>query len=142
MKLLVKKDVTKVVGIRPPVMDGDVGYDLFLADDTDIPSRTAHPISIPTEISLKLPEGHWGLIVTRSSSNKKGLLVLPGIIDCGYVGPIFVLVYNQTQITIKMKKHERVAQFIILPIITPPIEIVTELPETTRGVKGFGSTGA
>lgn len=128
------------LGIESPKYNGDCGYDLIVAEDTIIPVGQGVPVSIPTHVALKIPHGFWGFIVTRSSSNKRGLIVLPGIIDEGYTGAIFTLVHNYSGIALTVKRGERLAQFILIPRHVAPLCIVDELPETDRGERGFGST--
>ena len=38
-------------------------------------------------------------------------------------------------------RGERIAQLLILPIVTPALKEVDGLDETARGAKGFGSSG-
>ena len=40
-----------------------------------------------------------------------------------------------------VKKGDRVAQLILERIVTPAVEEVEDLDDTTRGAGGFGSTG-
>ena len=40
-----------------------------------------------------------------------------------------------------MKKGDRVAQLILERIVTPDVEEVQSLDDTTRGANGYGSTG-
>lgn len=40
-----------------------------------------------------------------------------------------------------IEHHERIAQFVITPVLTTAYEIVSELSDTVRGAGGFGSTG-
>lgn len=64
-----------------------------------------------------------------------------GICDCGYTGMIKVKIYNHSDNIYHILKGDKIAQGIImmLPILTP-VE-VTEIEETLRGSKGFGSSG-
>jgi dUTP pyrophosphatase len=63
------------------------------------------------------------------------------IIDEGYVGPLYVMVWNPTFPPKVISSTERVAQLILIPYATPTVELVDSLPETVRGTNGFGSTG-
>ena len=40
-----------------------------------------------------------------------------------------------------VKVNDKITQLVLLPIITPDLELVNSLDETDRGDKGFGSTG-
>ena len=67
--------------------------------------------------------------------------VVGGIIDAGYRGEIHILLWNLSQEPIQLRRGERIAQLLILPVATPSVREVTTLDQTQRGVKGFGSTG-
>lgn len=107
----------------------------------DIPAGgTAH---IYTGIRVKVPDNAWGSIKGRSSTSwKKGLVVHEGVIDSGYVGPLFLLVANPKSEPVRVSDGDRLAQLIIIPKHHFDYIIRTDkLPETDRGSKGFGSTG-
>lgn len=140
-KNLLVKSVSEDGGILPPQKDGDCGYDLITGEDVVLKPNGGFPVDIACEVKIKVPKGYFALIINRSSTSRKlGLWVVPGIIDCGYTGKIYTCVYNMTSEEVKVKKGMRLAQCILLPISTPPIEKVEELPETERGETGFGST--
>ena len=63
------------------------------------------------------------------------------MIDAGYTGSIRVKLYNNSGADYEVKKGDKISQLVILPIITPDIEIVDELEENDRGENGFGSSG-
>jgi len=66
-----------------------------------------------------------------------------GIIDSDYRGNIIINVKNNDKrYSVTLNRGDRVAQLIIVPYISPEIEVVEELSETVRGTGGFGSTGA
>ena len=64
-----------------------------------------------------------------------------GVVDVSYRGEIKVKLYNNTDKDVLINKGDRIAQGIVIEI--PHVEVVelTELSETTRGDKGFGSSG-
>ncbi len=117
----------------------DAGLDLCSAEDVEI--KPGELKGIRTGIRIALPKGTVGLIKDRSGMAKKGLHVLAGVIDPNYRGEIIVLVKNLGNEVIKIKKGERFAQILIIPIIYDEAYEVNELPESERGDKGFGSTG-
>ncbi len=128
-----------------PAKPGDAGLDLANVGE-DVLVRPQGVSCINTGISLKIPDGYFGMIVARSSTLlKKGLLVPTAIIDSGYVGPIFVVVFNPCADGIvaprTIRKGERVAQVVFTPYVTPSVTVVSDLPTTERGDSGFGSTG-
>lgn len=128
------------IGILQPKKKGDVGYDIVVSEKTIIPAH-AIGFNVPSDAAVKVPDGYFMMIINRSSAIKRNLIVVPGIIDNGYTGPIYSIVNNQTDSPVVLEIGDRVAQGILLPAFTPPVVEVEELPETERGDSGFGSTG-
>ena len=99
---------------------------------------------IPTGISIGLPEGYEAQIRPRSGlAAKHGITVLntPGTIDSDYRGEISVILVNLGKNDFNVMRGMRIAQMIISPVSQFKIDIVDELDTTSRGEKGFGSTG-
>lgn len=108
---------------------------------TILPGQTAW---IPTGIALEVPKGCAGLVYARSSLGvKRGLAPANkvGVIDSDYRGEIRVVLLNHGQEPQTVVHGERVAQFLITPVLTPRYEEAEELSDTDRGAGGFGSTG-
>ena len=127
-----------------PARAGDAGFDLpvYLPAERFMEIHPDQFLSVPTGIKVKLPFGYWALIKARSSAHfRKRLLVIDGVIDEGYTGPLFSMVYNPTRNPIRIEHLERITQLILLPLCVPPASKVQELPKTERGSSGFGSTG-
>lgn len=121
--------------------DEDCGYDLTVLESCAIPADSF--FDVDCGVSLELPPGHWGMITGRSSTfRKKGLLVLPGVIDSGYRGRIFTGIFNTNKRAVSVEKGERLSQLILIPMAVFPVEVVPELGKSDRGEKGFGSSGA
>ena len=64
------------------------------------------------------------------------------VIDEGYTGPIVVKLYNQGDEDVTIGAGQKLIQLVILPILTPELELAESLEDTDRGAGGFGSTGA
>lgn len=96
---------------------------------------------IDTGVHVAIPDGYVGMLKSKSGLNVKYGLLNEGVIDAGYTGSIIVKLYNFGEHDIMIEKGDKVSQLVILPIITPEIEIVQELDKTDRGSNGFGSTG-
>ena len=143
-------DVIKVVKLHPdaklPTYGSAeaAGADLYACMDapvTVLPGQTAW---ISTGISLEVPKGCAGLIYARSGMATKRDLAPAnkvGVIDSDYRGEIKVVLLNHGQNTQVIKPGERIAQFVITPVLTPAYLQVDELSDTDRGFGGFGSTG-
>ncbi len=74
---------------------------------------------------------------------KYGVTVLnsPGTIDADYRGEIKVLLINHGKQDFTITPQMRIAQMVIARYEAVKFELCTQLPETKRGAKGFGSTG-
>ena len=142
-KILMKRtDAAKEFDIPQPKKKGDVGYDIYVVEDTFIPAHSGKPTDISTGIKIKLPKDTWALIINRSATPRKlGIEIVPGVIDNGYTGELYACAYNRNDYDTTIKAGSRLAQFILFPVITPKVEEVEDLPETERGETGFGSTG-
>lgn len=108
---------------------------------------TVHPGEIAwvgTGIALEVPKGCAGLVYARSGmACKRGLAPANkvGVVDSDYRGEITVVLLNHGSQPQTIMPGERIAQFVITPVLTPAYEEVSDLDETDRGVGGFGSTG-
>lgn len=94
-----------------------------------------------TGVALELPSRTVGLVADRSSMAKKGIVCAGGVIDAGYRGEIHIILRNVTSSPIRWEKGERIAQLLIFPILTPAVCEASELSDSARGTKGFGSSG-
>lgn len=99
---------------------------------------------VPTGLCLKPPPGYCVLVCSRSGLASNGIFVTnaPGVIDPDYTGEISCILTNAGMETQYVKHGDRIGQILIVPYLTPKLELVNELPSTERGEKGFGSTGA
>jgi dUTP pyrophosphatase len=126
-----------------PAHPGDAGLDLRAATDVEVgPGERA---MVPTGLAVAIPDGSAGLVLPRSGlASKRGLTLsnAPGLIDSGYRGEVICAVVNLDRSeSVKIARGDRIAQLVIveLPEVRPAW--VDELPPSTRGEGGFGSTG-
>ena len=120
------------------------GADLYACLDAPVTIAPGEIAWVPTGLALEVPKGCAGLVYARSSLGvKRGLAPANkvGVIDSDYRGEIRVVLLNHGKETQTFEHGERVAQFLITPVLTPAYEEVEELTDTQRGVGGFGSTG-
>lgn len=94
-----------------------------------------------TGVHVAIPAGFVGLLTSKSGMMSKGI-TSRGTIDSGYTGEIRAVLFNHSWRFIRIKPHQKITQLVILPIITPELEIVDGLEDTERGNGGFGSTGS
>lgn len=120
------------------------GSDLYACLDASVTVLPGDTAWISTGIALEVPKGYAGLIYARSSLGvKRGLAPANkvGVVDSDYRGEIRVVLLNHGKEPQTIEHGERIAQFVITPVLTPPYEETNELSDTNRGVGGFGSTG-
>ena len=99
---------------------------------------------IATGIKLALPEGYEAQIRPRSGlAAKYGISILnsPGTIDSDYRGEIGVILVNLSNKVFTINSGDRIAQLVLTKYEKINWKITKELPETKRGIRGFGSTG-
>src|SRR4051812_26274422 len=122
--------------------DGDAGMDLSSCERVELaPGERA---LVPTGLAVAIPEGYAGYVQPRSGlATKHGISIVntPGLVDSGYRGELLVnLVNHDPRESFLVEPGMRIAQLVILPV--PEVELVEvdELPESERGVRGFGSS--
>jgi dUTP pyrophosphatase len=121
---------------------GDAGLDLSSCERVELaPGERA---LVPTGLAVAIPEGYAGFVQPRSGlATKHGISIVntPGLVDSGYRGELLVnLVNTDRRDAFVVERGMRIAQLVILPV--PEVELVEvdELPESERGVRGFGSS--
>ena len=122
---------------------GDAGADLYSRIDIELsPMQRA---LVPTGLAIALPPGYAGFLHPRSGrAAKEGLSMVnaPGTIDAGYRGEIQVILINlDGEKKISIKRGERIAQLVIKEVSQAEFVEVEQLPGTSRGEAGFGSSG-
>ncbi len=120
------------------------GADLYACISEPITIQPGESAFVPTGIALEVPKGCAGLIYARSGlACKRGLAPANkvGVVDSDYRGEITVVLYNHGNVPQTIENGERIAQFIITPVLTPAYAIAEELSDTERNTGGFGSTG-
>lgn len=99
---------------------------------------------IPTGLHVAIPEGVFALQCPRSGlacNHGITLANAPGVIDPGYRGEVKCAMLNVGCLDYTIKPLERVAQLVFLPFINGVLTLVDELPPSSRGTDGYGSTG-
>jgi dUTP pyrophosphatase len=121
------------------------GVDLAAAIEAPLVLEPGERTDVPTGIALALPPGWEGQVRPRSGlALRHGLAVLnsPGTIDSDYRGEIRIILANLGSAPVTIARGERIAQLVIAPVSRAEWDVVAELPATTRGSGGFGSTGS
>jgi dUTP pyrophosphatase len=131
---------------------GDTGYDLYAVEDVLIPgiqvntgTRVGHINSAVVPVGLEIgyiEPGYWLRIEGRSGLGfKHGIQPHFGIIDNQYRGGLGVKLYNLTSTDYQIKAGDKVAQIVGYKLIEMDIEFTDTKSDSTRGEKGFGSSG-
>lgn len=117
----------------------DAGADLRSPRDVVVMPRGSTVID--TGVHIELPPNTVGMLKSKSGLNVKHGITSEGVIDVGYTGSIAVKLYNHSDEPYEVKAGDKISQLVIMPVLTPPFELVDDLDETERGSGGFGSTG-
>lgn len=117
----------------------DAGLDLYAREDKTILPGSS--VVFDTGVHIELPPNTVGMLKSKSGLNINKGLVSEGVIDVGYTGSIRVKLYNHSMYRYEVKRGDKISQLVILPILTPELELVDSLDETDRGNNGFGSSG-
>ena len=117
----------------------DAGLDLYLYDEVVRIPPHGHA-KVRTGVHVEIPTGCVGLLTSKSGLMCDGV-TCRGTIDAGYTGEIYPVLFNHGDRTAMFYRGQKVTQLVILPCLTPELEIVDELSDTDRGSSGFGSTG-
>ena len=120
----------------------DAGLDLHSAVDLDIPPGETRLVG--TGLALELPPGTEAQVRPRSGlalTHSVTVLNTPGTIDEGYRGEVGIILINHGQRVFEVRRGMKVAQLVVQPTLAVEIVAVDALSDTSRGERGFGSTG-
>jgi len=121
---------------------GDAGLDLAACERVELgPGERA---AVGTGLAVAIPEGYAGFVQPRSGlAARHGITIVnaPGLVDAGYRGELKVVLLNtNARESFLVEPGMRIAQLVVLPVPrVEPVE-VDELPDSERGVRGFGSS--
>lgn len=122
--------------------EGDAGLDLCATGSVWVPAGGWGVV--PAGVAVAVPEGYVGFVAPRSGlAAKFGLTVLnsPGVVDSGYRGEVKVILMNLGVEDYRVRRGDRVAQLVVVPVFSGPVVEVSELSDSERGSAGFGSSG-
>jgi dUTP pyrophosphatase len=121
---------------------GDAGFDLAACERVEL--APGERSLVRTGLAVAVPEGYAGFVQPRSglaASHGISIVNTPGLVDSGYRGELKVTLLNTDRHeSFVVSPGMRIAQLVIVPL--PDVELVEvdELPESERGVRGFGSS--
>lgn len=124
---------------------GSAGLDLRACLDEAIEIEPGQTVLVKTGMAIYIHDVNFaGLILPRSGlGHKHGIVLgnLVGLIDSDYQGELMVSVWNRGKTTFRLEPGERLAQYVLVPVVQAEFEQVEEFEETLRGAGGFGHTG-
>lgn len=128
-------------GIRPKrATHGAAGYDLYTPEGFTI--QPGESVIIDLKIKLRIPEGYYGKIESRSGLGfRHGLIAFGGVIDSDYRGTIMIKLFHLGSEPLTVDPGDRVAQMVLNPHASFLVIPVAAVEQTARGEAGFGSTG-
>lgn len=125
--------------------DGSAGYDLRADIEKPQTLRPGEIFAVPTGVAIALPDKNYVAVVCARSglAIKHGIALANGvgIIDSDYRGELKVGLINLGGKEFVIEPNERIAQMLIMPVLTPELLVCDDISETERGSGGFGSTG-
>ena len=143
VKVLIKK-LNPAVKIPAYKTTGASGMDLMAFTKHPIKLASMSSCLVPTGLSISFSEKYEIQIRPRSglaAKNNISVLNTPGTIDSDYRGEIKIILFNHGANDFIISNGDRIAQMILAPVYKMELEEVENLPETSRGKGGFGSTG-
>ncbi len=122
---------------------GDAGADLRSAEDFLLHPGERRLVS--TGIAIAVPDGYAAFVHPRSGlAARHGVTIVntPGTIDAGYRGEILVCLVNTDRSEpVAFSRGDRIAQLVVQPVSRAAFVAVAQLPDSSRGSGGYGSTG-
>ena len=117
------------------------GYDLFADKSIRVMSKSRGLVS--TGFKISIPKGFYGQIFPSSGmALMNGIMAFNGTIDSGYLGIVYVLLFNFLTNDFLVEKGNRITQIIFKRCENVSFLEVENLTfDSERGVKGFGSSG-
>lgn len=124
---------------------GSAAVDLRACIDAPLTLEPGAVHLIPSGIAIYLENpGLAGMILPRSGLGHKSAVVLGnlvGLIDSDFLGQLMISVWNRGEKSFTINPLDRIAQYVVVPVVQVGFNIVEEFPDTSRGGNGFGSTG-
>ena len=147
MKLNVKIKLTRGMSAPEYASETAAAVDLraALEENEVITLRPGERVRIPTGVAIAPETPDVVAVVAGRSGHglKNGVTMANsiGVIDSDYRGEISVVLINHGSEPFEIRRGDRIAQMMFLPVLTASFLPVDELDETARGSGGFGHTG-
>ena len=117
--------------------DGSAGLDLRACLDAPLTLEPGQTVLVGTGISVYIGNpGFAGLVLPRSGlGHKHGIVLgnLVGLIDSDYQGELMISCWNRGASTFTIQPGERIAQYVLVPVIQAELAVVSDFQTTARG---------
>lgn len=124
---------------------GSAGMDLRACIEETMTIAPGETHLIPTGLSIYIEDpAYAGIILPRSGlGHKHGIVLgnLVGLIDSDYQGELMISCWNRGQKTFDLEPGERLAQYVLVPVLQASLTIVEKFESSERGSGGFGHSG-
>ncbi|AVQ08562.1 TPA: dUTP diphosphatase [Xanthomonas vasicola pv. zeae] len=125
--------------------ESSAGMDLRAALEAPMTLQPGDAALIPSGIAIHLADPQLcAVILPRSGLGHRHGIVLgngTGLIDADYQGPLLISTWNRGREAFTIEPGDRIAQFVILPIVRVGLQVVDTFVDSARGAGGFGHTG-
>jgi len=141
---VIKLESAKDLPLPSYATPDSAGMDLRSASNDPIVLASGQRVLVPTGLVVEIPRGFEGQVRPRSGlalKNGISLVNSPGTIDSDYRGELKVIMINFGQDHFTINYGDRIAQFVVAPVVQVQIQEAGELSSSERGEGGFGSTG-
>lgn len=125
--------------------EGSAGMDLRALLDEALVIQPGATHLVRTGLAIHLADpGLAGVILPRSGLGHKHGIILGntvGLIDSDYQGELMISIWNRSHTPFTLEPGERLAQYVVVPVVQVQLQVVSEFTATERGTGGFGSSG-
>jgi dUTP pyrophosphatase len=137
--------IGKEIPLPESATAGSAGVDLRACLDEAIELEPGDTRLIGTGVAIHLEDpGLAAMILPRSGlGHKHGIVLgnLVGLIDSDYQGELKISCWNRGRETFRIEPGDRIAQLVVVPVVSVGFEVVREFDQSARGAGGFGHSG-
>ena len=122
---------------------GSAGLDLRACVNETTVIEPGQTVLVKTGLAIYIEDPAFAILPRSGLGHKHGIVLgnLVGLIDSDYQGELMVSVWNRSQTAFSLEPGERLAQYVLVPVVQAQFDIVNEFEATERGAGGFGHTG-
>ena len=137
--------VGKSIPLPSYTTSGSAAMDLRACIDESIQLQSKETVLVPTGLAFYIEDKKYaGIVLPRSGLGHKHGIILGnsvGLIDSDYQGELMVSLFNNSTKNFEINPGNRIAQFMLIPIILMDFDFVEAFEKTERASGGFGHSG-